>query len=146
MKGRERLFLIIVVAFAAAIAGVLIGRIIIPSRPAPGNELHHVLHEELELDSKQREQLDVLELKFAAQTRALEFEIRADNARLAEAIEAEHGNGPRVTAAVDASHEALGRLQKATLAHVFAMRGLLRADQTAKFDRAVLHALTDEQR
>lgn len=146
MKGRERLFLIVVVAFVAAISGVLIGRTIIPSRPAAGIELHHVLHEELDLDRNQRRQLDTLELKFAAQTRALEFEIRADNARLAEAIETEHGNGPRVTAAVDASHEALGRLQKATLAHVFAMRGLLRADQTAKFDRAVMHALTDEQR
>lgn len=146
MTGRERLLLIVAVAFVAAIAGVLIGRIIVPPKPAASNELHHVLHEELNLDSKQRQQLDTLELKFAAQTRALEFEIRADNARLAEAIEVEHSNGPRVTAAVDASHEALGRLQKATLAHVFAMRGLLRADQTAKFDRAVMHALTDEQR
>ena len=146
MKGRQRFLLIVIVAFVAAIAGVLIGRIIIPPKPASSNELHHVLHEELNLDRQQRQQLDALELKFAAQSRALEFEIRADNARLAEAIETEHGNGPRVTAAVDASHEALGRLQKATLAHVFAMRGLLRADQTAKFDRAVMNALTDEQR
>ena len=116
-----------------------------PPQPA-GHELHYLLHGELALDAGQRRGLDALELRFEAQRRALEYEIRADNSRLAEAIEAEHGNGPRVTAAVDASHEALGRLQKVTLAHVFAMRGLLRGDQTAKFDRAIMRALTDERR
>ena len=63
----------------------------------------------------------------------------------AEAIEAEHGNGPRVAAAVDQSHAAMGELQKATLAHIFAMRQLLRPDQTSQFDDAVVKALTDGQ-
>jgi hypothetical protein len=35
-------------------------------------------------------------------------------------------------------------LQKATLAHVFAMRQILRSDQTAAFDRAVVKALTSD--
>ena len=79
------------------------------------------------------------------QRHALELEMRADNARLAEAIETEHGNGPKVTAAVDQSHAAMGELQKATLAHIFAMRQLLRPDQTPQFDAAVVKALTDDQ-
>ena len=146
MSGRGRLALLVVVAFFAAIVGVVVGRLVVsPPQPA-GHELHHLLHEELDLDAGQRRGLDALEIRFEAQRRALEYEIRADNSRLAEAIEAEHANGPRVTAAVDASHRALGRLQKATLAHVFAMRRLLRPDQTAKFDRAIMRALTDERR
>ena len=40
----------------------------------------------------------------------------------------------------------MGELQKATLAHIFAMRQLLRPDQAAQFDRAVVKALTDDQR
>ena len=40
----------------------------------------------------------------------------------------------------------MGELQKATLAHIFAMRQLLRPDQTAQFDRAVVKALTDDAR
>ena len=80
------------------------------------------------------------------QRRAFELELRANNARLAEAIEAEHGNGPRVAAAVDQSHAVMGELQKATLAHIFAMRQLLRPDQTAQFDQAVVKALTDDAR
>lgn len=38
--------------------------------------------------------------------------------------------GPRVAAAVDRSHAAMGELQKATLAHIFDMRQLLRPGQT----------------
>ena len=51
-----------------------------------------------------------------------------------------------MAAAVDASHETMGRLQKETLAHMFAMRKLLRPDQTAKFDAAVTKALTEDAR
>ena len=68
--------------------------------------------------------------------------MRADNAALAAAIDREHANGPTVAAAVDRTHHTMGALQKATLAHVFAMRRLMRPDQTAAFDRIVLQALT----
>jgi hypothetical protein len=37
---------------------------------------------------------------------------------------------------------AMGQLQKETLEHIFAMRALLRPDQVAKFDAAVVKALT----
>ena len=60
----------------------------------------------------------------------------------AEAIEAEHGYGPQVATAVDRSHQAMGALQKETLEHIFAMRAVLRPDQTDKFDDAVVKALT----
>jgi len=133
---------IAVVAFLAAVAGVFTGRALIPARPSPSAELHEVLHRQLHLDDRQQAQLAVLERRFALRRRAIEIELRADNTRLAAAIEAEHGNGPQVTAAVDASHAAMGDLQKATLAHIFAMRQILRPDQAAAFDRAVVKALT----
>ena len=145
MSGRARLVLCIIAAFLAAIAGVFIGRELFPDRRA-GNELHELLHHRLHLDADQTARLATLEQRFAVQRRALELELRADNARLAEAIEAEHGDGPRVAAAVDHSHAAMGELQKATLAHIFAMRQLLRPDQQAAFDRTVVKALTDDQR
>ena len=78
--------------------------------------------------------------------KGLQLEMRADNVLLAAAIEAEHGNGPRVVAAITKSHEAMGELQKETLGHIFAMRKVLRPDQAEKFDRAVVQALTDEAR
>lgn len=131
-----------VIAFLAAIAGVWVGRTFIPSHQRQGSELHDVLHHQLDLDDRQKAQLDAIEQRFAVRRRALELELRSDNARLAEAIETEHGIGPRVTAAVDASHAAMGELQKETLAHIFAMRAILRPDQAAAFDRAVVKSLT----
>ena len=146
MTATTRLILCVALAFLAAIGGVFVGRALLPAPKQPGAELHEVLHHQLALDAGQQARLKVLEDRFAVQRRALELELRADNARLAAAIEAEHGNGPRVAAAVDQSHAAMGELQKATLAHIFAMRQLLRSNQTAAFDQAVVKALTDDQR
>ena len=146
MRSNARLILCIVLAFVAAIGGVFVGRALLPAPRQPGTELHELLHHKLALDTDQQARLAVLEQRFAVQRRALELELRADNARLAEAIEVEHGNGPKVTAAVDRSHAAMGELQKATLAHMFVMRQLLRPDQAAQFDRVVVKALTDDVR
>ena len=146
MTSTTRLVLCVVLAFLAAIGGVFVGRAFLPAPKQPGAELHDVLHYQLALDAEQERRVEALERRFAVQRRALELEMRADNARLAEAIEAEHGNGPRVAAAVDRTHQTMGELQKATLAHIFAMRQILRPDQTAEFDRAVVKALTDDRR
>ncbi|HEX8414544.1 MAG TPA: periplasmic heavy metal sensor [Sphingomicrobium sp.] len=145
MTSTRRLVLCVALAFLAAIAGVFVARVFLPHSNPPGTALHDVLHNKLALDGAQRAQLKGLEDRFAVQRRALELELRAANARLAEAIEAEQGNGPKVVAAVDQSHVAMGELQKATLAHIFAMRRLLRPEQTAQFDQAVVKALTDDQ-
>ena len=144
MSGPVRLTLIILACFLAAVGGVFVGRALFPQAPQPGAGIHDVLHHDLALDADQRARLDVLEQQFGIERRALELELRANNARLAEAMQAEHGNGPLVSAAVDRSHAELGQIQKATLAHIFAMRQLLRPNQTAKFDQAVVKALTDD--
>ncbi len=146
MKGRARLAMVVIACFIAAISGVFVGRALLPSKTTHETELHEVLHHKLALDANQQARVKTLEQRFAVQRRAFELELRADNALLAEAIETEHGNGPRVAAAVDRSHAVMGELQKATLAHVFAMRQLLRSDQTGQFDQAVVKALTDDKR
>lgn len=142
----RRAVIIGVIAFLAAIAGVFIGRVLLPGPSHTGAELHAVLHDKLTLDVQQHTNLDALEATFSIRRKALELQLRADNARLAEAIETEHGFGPRVAAAVDACHTTMGKLQKATLEHVFAMRSLLKPDQTAVFDQAVVKALTADAR
>jgi nickel and cobalt resistance protein CnrR len=145
MSNRRGLLGIALIAFVAALVGVFIGRAIL-APPSPAMELHAVLHEQLELSPEQERQLEQIEAGFAVRRRELELELRAANARLAAAIQAEHGQGPRVAAAVDASHEAMGQLQKDTLAHIFAMRKILTPAQAAKFDRAVVDALTADAR
>lgn len=131
-----------VLAFVAALGGVYVGRLIWPAPDAPGAELHSLIHDRLHLDAGQTEKLEALEAQYAERRALLEARMRADNARLATAIRIEHGYGPQVAAAVNSSHMAMGELQKATLAHVFAMRQLLRPDQAARFDAAVSATLT----
>lgn len=140
--GLRRLLVLAAVAFLAALAGVLIGRGISERVPEQSSALHELLHDELGLDSRQLAQIEQLEEAFGSRRRALEAEIRAENARLAAAIQAERGYGARVTAEIERSHRLMGELQKETLEHIFAMRTVLRPDQAEKFDRAVVRALT----
>lgn len=140
----RRLLVLAAVAFLAALAGVLIGRGISERAPEQSSALHELLHEGLGLDERQLAQIEELEATFAARRRALEAEIRAENARLAAAIQAERGYGPRVTAEIERSHQIMGELQKATLEHIFAMRTVLRPDQAERFDQAVVRTLTAE--
>jgi hypothetical protein len=144
MTSAGRVVLCVVLAFLAAIGGVFVGRALVPEPRPPGTALHEVLHHQLALSGDQQARLAVLEDRFAVEHRTFELEQRVANARLAAAIQSEHGNGPRVAAAVDQSHAAMSALQKATLAHIFAMRQLLRPGQTRQFDAAVVKALTDD--
>lgn len=136
--------LIALIAFCAGLAGAWVGRTFISAPPLPRAELHDFLHNQLDLDAGQRARLELLESAFAIKKRTLEGQLRANNTELARAIDREHGEGPEVTAAVDRSHHVMGELQKATLAHIFSMRALMRPDQAAKFDAAVTRALTAE--
>lgn len=138
----RRTLVIGLVAFLAALAGVLVGRSLSQERADGASVLHEFLHEDVALDQQQLARIEELEARFAARRAALQAELRADNARLAAAIEAEHGYGRRVTAEIDRSHRAMGELQKETLSHIFAMRAVLRPDQARRFDQAVVKALT----
>lgn len=144
--GYRRVFLIALVAFVSALAGVFIGRYIADQPRAKETELHAVLHEQLKLNSQQHTKVDAIEAKFSVRRKALELEMRAANVRLAEAIAEEHGYGPKVTAAIDHSHVIMGELQKETLEHLFAMRAVLNPEQARMFDSTVVKALTADAR
>lgn len=138
------LALVMVVAFAAAFAGNFLGQQLLSNGRQSETELHAFLHGDLDLDAAQTAKIEVIEQRFATRRKALELEMKAANAHLAEAMEAEHGYGPEVTAAVDHTHHVMGEMQKETLEHLFEMRSVLRPDQAAAFDRAVTEALAPD--
>ncbi len=133
------------VAFVAGLAGVWVGmtgmHALHQSRPG----LHDIVHERLNLTQEQTTRIEAIESAFATRRRALELEMQAANAELATAIRDEHGYGPRVTAAIERCHHAMGELQAETIRHVFSMREVLTPDQQAIFDSTVVDALTAEQ-
>ncbi|APR53157.1 heavy metal resistance protein [Sphingomonas koreensis] len=144
--GRRRNLTIFALAFLAAFAGTFVHRTWFGPTAPRESELHHLLHSQLDLDAAQEARLATIEREFALRREAFARQLSASNRRLAQAIATEQANGPAVAAAVDQSHTVMGDLQKETLAHIFAMRQVLRPDQAAKFDRVIVRALTAEQR
>lgn len=146
MGSVRRLVLIALIAFAAAVAGVYAARTFSDQPRKSESELHAFLHNELKLDAAQHSKIEAIEARFAVRKKVLEMDMRAANARLAEAIEAEHGYGPKVTTAVDNVHHVMGQMQKETLEHLFEMRAVMNAEQARRFDQAVVKALTADAR
>ena len=140
--GAGRYLLVALVAAAVALGASWTSRNLLIPHEDSGGELHAIIHQQLDLDAEQEAKVEALEKNFADRRSELESKLRQANAELAEAMASEHQYGPRVAAAVDHAHMAMGELQKATLEHVFAMRAALRPDQAARFDRAVDKALT----
>lgn len=108
--------------------------------------LHEIVHRRLDLTPAQETRIDTIERDFAARRAPLEMQLREANRQLATAIAANEGNSPAVQASVDEFHDAMGALQKATIAHAFEMRAVLTPDQARRFDAAVSDALLQEAR
>lgn len=145
MNRKASLLLALALGFFGALGGTLVGRMIPQERAQDESALHRLMHDELALDSAQQARIAAMNASFAAQKAGLVAQQRAANAELAAALRDEHAYGPRVAAAVDRTHHAMGALQKATLEHVFAMRGVLRPDQAARFDAGVARMLTSTE-
>ena len=109
------------------------------------HSIHSFVHDELDLTDSQLVQLEKLEANFTVKQKSLELSLRAANADLAAAMEAEHEYGPKVSLAIETVHEKMGALQKATVEHIFNMRRLLTDEQQKAFDARVGNALTANQ-
>jgi len=145
MRPAYRYALVALVSALVALGALRIGERMRAGTPSE-SAIHSVIHREVHLDGMQERRMEALEQGFAQRRARLEGDLRAANADLAAAIAHEHAYGPDVERAVDRSHKTMGELQKATLQHVFAMRAVLRPDQTARFDKAVVQALTSPSR
>ena len=131
---------------AALIPRLWLGVLVLALLPAMAGAQAPYVKLEQRLSAEQDRRLDVIEGRFAARRPALEAEVRAANRELAEAIAASKGDSAEVRAAVDHFHDAMGALQKATIAHVFEMRSVLTPDQAQVFDKEIAGALTQESR
>lgn len=144
--GLRNLLVTVTLAILAAGGGAWLSARYVVSRSAAGPSLHDMVHRDLDLTAQQSRRLDIIEQTYAAERRALEAEVRTANRELAAAIKDGHRDSPKVEAAVDHLHHAMGALQKATIAHVFDMRAVLTPDQARAFDAEVFAALTQEGR
>ena len=139
------ILLTLVLCVLAAGAGVIGGAAYVQAQLKPAPSLHATLHRKLHLTADQDHRIEGLERSYAARRKALEAEMRAANADLAQAYQQSHALTPGAQAAIDRFHHAMDALQAETLQHVIAMRGVLTADQAAQFDDSVVKSLTEGQ-
>ena len=135
----------LVLCVLAAGAGVVGGAAYVQARLRPAPSLHDTLHRKLHLTADQDRRIEGLERDHAARRDALEAEMRAANAALAQAYQQSHAFTPEAQAAIDRFHHAMDALQAETLQHVIAMRGVLTPGQAAEFDDTVVKSLTEGQ-
>src|SRR3546814_17248347 len=108
----RRLLLVGLIAFAAAIAGVFVGRLVADAPRASETELHALLHGQLDLTPEQERKLERIEDDLADRRQAIELEMRAANVRLSQAIEDEPGYGKTFNDCVATRTEVKGRFKK----------------------------------
>ena len=144
MSPIRSLLLTIVLSVVAAAAGAWGGARYVVSRMHHTASLHQIVHEKLHLTTGQEQRISGLEGDFAVRRHALEADMRAANADLAQAIQQGHAYTPAVQQAIDRSHHAMSELQKQSILHVLAMRQVLTPEQVARFDDTVVKALTED--
>jgi Spy/CpxP family protein refolding chaperone len=142
MDRARRYLPVALVAIVAALMTVYATRLLAPRQEAAASDLHALLHGEINLTSDQEQRIEVLETKFAQDRRELDEQLHAANTAIAAAYRSEHAYGPKVSGAIDRLHVVMGELQKLTLRHVVAMRGVLSPSQAMIFDKEVDEALT----
>jgi len=140
---RSIVLTLVLSALAAAI-GVWGGGQYVVRQMHHNTPLHQLVHEKLNLTPDQERRIDGLERDYAARRKVLEAEMRAANAELAQAIQEQHSYTPKVQAAIDRFHMAMGALQKESIQHVIAMRAVLTPQQAARFDDTVVKNLTEQ--
>lgn len=146
MSVMRSMALTLVLSVLVAILGVWGGAQYVMHRMQRPTPLHELVHEKLGLTADQERRIAGMERDHEARRQALEAEMRAANAQLAQAFQQTHAYTPQVQAAIDRFHRAMGELQKETIVHTLAMRAVLTPDQTARFDETVVRSLTEDTR
>ncbi len=126
------------IAFAAGALGVYSGlALFADGRERGHSSLDVAVHRQLNLNTAQEQQIEEIEARFAARKSSLEQEMRAATRDIANAISEDGAYTPRVAAAVERFHAAMGELEHGTILHVFEMRAVITPDQQDKFDGIV---------
>lgn len=146
MSVMRSMALTLILSVLVAILGVWGGAQYVMHRMQRPTPLHELVHEKLGLTADQERRIAGMERDHEARRQALEAEMRAANAQLAQAFQQNHAYTPQVQAAIDRFHRAMGELQKETIVHTLAMRAVLTPDQTATFDETVVRSLTEDTR
>ena len=147
MKSTLRIFaLLLAVAGVAFLACWVTGRYMQHHHAThEATEAHAWIHTQLSITAEQEKALEPIEQRFEEKKKHYSELMRIANKELAQAIVEDRADSPRVTAAVERIHHAMGELQKVTLQHIFEMKPVLTPEQYEKLLRLTAEALSDAE-
>ena len=93
------------------------------------------------LTTQQKDQISVIEQRYAHQRTQLRARITTANVELGNALSEEMSFGPAVERSIDDLKSSVGELQKQTVIYVLDLRAVLTPDQQVLFDEKVVTAL-----
>ncbi|MDR1305478.1 MAG: periplasmic heavy metal sensor [Verrucomicrobiales bacterium] len=131
--------LLVAVALVAAASCLLTRRYL--ARPAVVAEQPE-LFAQIGLSAEQEKDINAIRAQFAASQHRCQSLMRQRNRELAAVILADRADSPRVQAAVEKIHEAMGDMQKATLNSIFAAKDVLTPAQYEQLLRLVAGQLS----
>lgn len=124
-------FFVAVIAVGAASAFITL-QVCEPEMRGDHASAHTWLHRELKLTTEQERALEPIEAKFAEEHQRLETGIREAKRALAQAMAEDKAYTSRVVAAIETVHQRMGDMKRASIRHVFDMRGVLSPEQGDK--------------
>jgi nickel and cobalt resistance protein CnrR len=129
MKRILSFLVLLVIVVLVASAGSLLTRYYIDQKTPPAKT---EVFAQLNLTPEQEQKINAIRTQFANQQQQCMQLMQQRNRELAEVILTEQANSPRVQAAVERVHEAMGDMQKATLTSIFAAKEILTPEQYDK--------------
>ncbi|MDR1190720.1 MAG: periplasmic heavy metal sensor [Verrucomicrobiales bacterium] len=133
---------LILLALVAAVASAscwLTRRYIQPSPPPAADG---EVFAQLDLTPEQERKINVIREQFNTSRQHCALLMNQRNRELAAVILSDKADSPRVQAAVEQIHEAMGDMQKATLNSIFAARDVLTTEQYGRLLRLVAEQLS----
>lgn len=136
MNNKWSLFVgcVVLLAAVAAVSSTVTAWMLNREQTSVPQDYHAWIHDELGMTAEQERLLEPSERRYEETKRHLTEVIRLANQELAQVIAEDRANSPRVQAAVQRIHAAMGELQQATLQHIFEMREVLEPEQ---YDRLI---------
>ena len=131
------LFITLALVVISGFIGACIGSALWQHTQASHAVFHDDLFKDIHLTENQSALLDAMEVLHADETKNLQAELALSNKALADLLETKDKYGDDIEQAIDNVHIALFELQKATVKHLYEMRGILEPHQKVIFDRHV---------
>jgi Spy/CpxP family protein refolding chaperone len=135
---------VLLLAGVAAVSSLVTVWVLSSQSRAVPPDYHAWIHEELAMTEEQERRLEPSERRYEETKRHLTEVIRLANQELGVAISEDRTNSPRVQAAVERIHAAMGELQQATLRHIFEMQEVLEPEQYEHLIKLTQEALESQ--